>query len=110
VVFIELRKSTIFLKLIKLDHIANLIKIHLPALSLSVDQINTAAEDFISSPISFLKCITKNQIPYTFAPNFFLSPLQDIPELDPPNSSVLIEEEAKDEIDNSDLDVDITES
>lgn len=66
-----------FLNWTGLDHVANLIEIHLHALYLGADQFHMPAANFLSSPVEFLRFISTNRVSYTFAPNFFLGLLKD---------------------------------
>jgi long-subunit acyl-CoA synthetase (AMP-forming) len=59
-----------------LDHVANLIEIHLHALSLGADQFHVPTAEFISDPGAFIQFISMNRVSYTFAPNFFLALLE----------------------------------
>lgn len=65
-----------FLNWIGLDHVANLLEIHLHALSLAADQVHVSAIDLIADPTMFLRLISKHRVACTFAPNFFLASLK----------------------------------
>ncbi|KAH8705690.1 putative NRPS-like enzyme [Talaromyces proteolyticus] len=62
-----------FLNWIGLDHVANLVEIHLLAMYNKADQVQMQAHDVISDPILFLKAIDTHRVTNTFAPNFFLA-------------------------------------
>ena len=72
-----------FLNWIGLDHVANLTEVHLHAMSLAADQVHVSAIDLLADPTAFLRLISKHQIAYTFAPNFFLASLRKILERGP---------------------------
>lgn len=65
-----------FLNWIGLDHVANLTEVHLHAMSLAADQVHVSAIDLLTDPMTFVRLISKHQIAYTFAPNFFLASLR----------------------------------
>jgi len=65
----------VFLNWIGLDHVANLAESHLHALYLNAQQVHVHAEDFVSSPLSFLDVIAQHGVSFSFAPNFFLASL-----------------------------------
>jgi acyl-CoA synthetase (AMP-forming)/AMP-acid ligase II len=65
----------IFLNWIGLDHVANLIEIHLHAASLAAQQVHIQSSIILANPILFLKMLSVHQVTYTFAPNFFLAML-----------------------------------
>ncbi|KAK2628695.1 hypothetical protein QTJ16_001798 [Diplocarpon rosae] len=62
----------VFLNWTGLDHIANLIEIHLHAMSLGANQVHLSAAEVLGNLLGFLEKIDKHRISYTFAPNFFL--------------------------------------
>ena len=64
-----------FLNWVGLDHVANMMEIHLQALYLGADQIHVQAIDMINQPLLFLRLLTRHRVARTFAPNFFLSKL-----------------------------------
>lgn len=65
----------VFLNWTGLDHVANLIEIHLHAISLSAAQIHISASEVLADPKLFLQVVHSSKITYTFAPNFFLAAL-----------------------------------
>ena len=67
-----------FLNWIGLDHVANLTEVHLHAMSLAADQVHVSAIDLLADPMTFLRLISKHEIAYTFAPNFFLASLRRV--------------------------------
>lgn len=70
------RSEDTFLNWIGLDHVANLTEVHLHAMSLAADQVHVSAVDLLADPMDFLRLISKHQVAYTFAPNFFLASLK----------------------------------
>ena len=65
-----------FLNWIGLDHVANLLEIHLQAMYLAADQVHVHANDLIADPLVFIRLIDENRITHTFGPNFFLAMLE----------------------------------
>ena len=57
---------------IGLDHVAGLVEIHINAMYAGVDQVHVQAADMLTSPLAFLRLLSKHAISRTFAPNFFL--------------------------------------
>ncbi|KAH6665826.1 hypothetical protein B0J14DRAFT_643610 [Halenospora varia] len=68
-------QKDVFLSWIGMDHVANLVEIHLHAISLCADQIQVSATDVSVDPTKFLQIIDRYRVSYTFAPNFFLAQL-----------------------------------
>jgi acyl-CoA synthetase (AMP-forming)/AMP-acid ligase II len=68
-------KQDVFLNWTGLDHVANLLEIHLHALSLAAQQVHVRGSDVLANPMSFLEKINSHSVTYTFAPNFFLAVL-----------------------------------
>ncbi|KAI9676977.1 MAG: putative NRPS-like protein biosynthetic cluster [Caeruleum heppii] len=66
----------VFLNWIGMDHVANVMEVHLHAMSLGAEQIHVPATDLLVQPLSFLTLLHRHQIGYTFAPNFFLASLR----------------------------------
>lgn len=64
-----------FLNWIGLDHVASLIKIHIQAMWLRMDQVHAQAANIVSSPTSFLDLLSRHRVSWTFALNFFLAKL-----------------------------------
>ncbi|CAL3966083.1 unnamed protein product [Diplocarpon coronariae] len=74
----QMHKTTtkdVFLNWTGLDHVANLMEIHLHAINLSADQVHLPAAEVLGNPLGFLEKIDKHRVSYTFAPNFFLGTL-----------------------------------
>ncbi|KAH7310103.1 luciferin 4-monooxygenase [Rhexocercosporidium sp. MPI-PUGE-AT-0058] len=67
-----------FLNWTGLDHVANLVEIHLHALSVSANQVHLPGAEVLHNPLSFLEKIHEHRVSYTFAPNFFLGTLLDL--------------------------------
>ncbi|KAK0115934.1 hypothetical protein ONS95_012976 [Cadophora gregata] len=67
--------SDTFLNWIGLDHVANLVEIHLHALSLAANQVHLPGAEILHDPLRFLDKIHQHRVSYTFAPNFFLGTL-----------------------------------
>ena len=65
-----------FLNWIGLDHVANMLEIHLQAVYLGMDQIHVQATDVIANPPLFLQLIDRHRVCRSFAPNFFLARLR----------------------------------
>lgn len=68
--------KTSFLNWIGMDHVANLTEIHLHAMLLGADQVHVHAADLMVHPSKFVSLLSKHQVAYTFAPNFFLAALR----------------------------------
>ncbi|KAK3172674.1 putative NRPS-like protein biosynthetic cluster [Lepraria neglecta] len=75
IALLETKEKDIFLNWIGLDHVANLIEIHLHAMLLGAEQVHVAASDVLVDPLLFLRLIHEHRVSYTFAPGFFLSTL-----------------------------------
>lgn len=69
-------EATTFFNWVGLDHVANLTEIHLQAMYLGATQVHVHADDLMVNPRMFLKLLSKHQVGYTFAPNFFLAVLR----------------------------------
>ena len=65
----------VFLNWTGLDHVANLIEIHLHATALAASQIHISGSDVLADPTLFLQVVHSTRTTYTFAPNFFLAAL-----------------------------------
>ncbi|KAI1080774.1 acetyl-CoA synthetase-like protein [Whalleya microplaca] len=63
----------IFLNWVGLDHVVNLVEVHIHAMSLCADQVHVQANDLLANPLLFPRLIHQHRITVTFAPNFFLS-------------------------------------
>ena len=61
---------------IGMDHVANLIEMHLHAIYLCAEQVHVQAPDLLLEPLTFLRLVDKHRVSYTFAPNFFLASLK----------------------------------
>ncbi|KAH8746947.1 NRPS-like enzyme [Diaporthe sp. PMI_573] len=59
------------------DHVASLTETHLTAMALSANQSQVQATDLLADPLRFLRLLEQHKVQYTFAPNFFLSKVQD---------------------------------
>lgn len=68
-------EKDVFLNWIGLDHVANLVEIHLHAMSLAAQQVHIQSSDILANPTLFLKKVALHKVTYTFAPNFFLATL-----------------------------------
>ena len=68
--------ESVFLNWIGLDHVADLMEIHLQALNLSARQIHVQADELLADPLLFLHLIDRHRVTHTFAPNFFLALLE----------------------------------
>ncbi|PVH79773.1 putative non-ribosomal peptide synthase-like protein [Cadophora sp. DSE1049] len=64
-----------FLNWTGLDHVANLVEIHLHALFLGAKQVHLPGAEVLHHPLCFLEKIHQHRVSYTFAPNFFLGTL-----------------------------------
>ncbi|CAG7925008.1 unnamed protein product [Penicillium olsonii] len=69
--------NSVLLNWIGLDHVANMLEIHLHAISCAAEQIQIQAGDVIADPLLFLKLVDRHRVTMTFAPNFFLSLLNE---------------------------------
>lgn len=65
--------KSVFLNWIGLDHVANLLEIHLHAMFHGAEQVQVQANDVISDPLLFFNLIHKHRVSHSFAPNFFLA-------------------------------------
>lgn len=63
----------VFLSWIGFDHVANLLEIHLLAMSLGAEQIYVQSADLLTDPMLFLQLINTHRVSRTFAPNFLLN-------------------------------------
>lgn len=64
-----------------MEHVANLMEIHMHAMYLGANQIMVPAVE-VENPLVFLKRIHDHRVAYTFAPNFFLGDLiKSIPDI-----------------------------
>ncbi|KAJ5591912.1 NRPS-like enzyme [Penicillium hispanicum] len=68
---------SVLMNWIGLDHVANLLEIHLHAMAHAAEQIQVPAGDVIAEPLLFLRLIHRHRVTLTFAPNFFLSLLSE---------------------------------
>lgn len=71
-----LTHDDILLNWIGMDHVANLIEMHLHAMYLCAEQVHVQAADLLLEPLTFLRLVDKHRVSYTFAPNFFLASLK----------------------------------
>lgn len=78
----ETKSSSVLLNWIGLDHVANMVEIHLHAIAHAAEQVQVQAADVIGNPLFFLKLIHRHRVTTTFAPNFFLSLLNERLSLD----------------------------
>lgn len=62
-----------FLNYIGLDHVANLIEIHLHAMFLGAEQTHISGSAIMAKPLLFLSLIKENRISYTFATKSLLT-------------------------------------
>jgi acyl-CoA synthetase (AMP-forming)/AMP-acid ligase II len=68
-------EDDVFLNWTGLDHVANLLEIHLHAMSLGAIQIHVPSAAVLAEPMVFVEKLSKHKVSYTFAPNFFLANL-----------------------------------
>ena len=71
-----LTHNDILLNWIGMDHVANLVEMHLHAMYLCAEQVHVQASDLLLEPLTFLRLVDKHRVSYTFAPNFFLASLK----------------------------------
>ncbi|KAH6684532.1 hypothetical protein B0J14DRAFT_573090 [Halenospora varia] len=64
--------ADVFLSWTGLDHVANLLEIHLHAVALCANQIHVPSSAVLAEPLQFLHWCSEYKVSYTFAPNFFL--------------------------------------
>ena len=64
-----------FLNWIGMDHVANMVEMHLGAMYLCAEQVHVQASDLLIDPLKFLGLVDKHRISYAFSPNFFLASL-----------------------------------
>jgi acyl-CoA synthetase (AMP-forming)/AMP-acid ligase II/thioesterase domain-containing protein len=65
--------ESVLMNWIGLDHVANLMEMHLHAMYCGAEQVQVQPNDIISDPLLFLNLINKHRVSYTFGPNFFLA-------------------------------------
>ncbi|RAL13189.1 nonribosomal peptide synthetase TdiA [Aspergillus homomorphus CBS 101889] len=63
----------VFLSWIALDHVVNLVEMHLHAMWLGAHQIQVATELVVAEPRCFLHLVDRHRVSLSFAPNFFLA-------------------------------------
>ncbi|RAH87434.1 acyl-CoA synthetases /AMP-acid ligases II [Aspergillus japonicus CBS 114.51] len=63
----------VFLSWIALDHVVNLVEMHLHAMRLGAEQIQVATELVVAEPRRFLNLVDRHRVSLSFAPNFFLA-------------------------------------
>lgn len=76
---INIHKTTsedVFLGWTSMEHVANLIEIHLQAVRLAANQVHLPRAAVVAEPVLFLQKLSKYQISYTFAPNSFLAAIE----------------------------------
>lgn len=66
-----------FMNWIRLDHVAALTEIHLPAILSNKDQVHVQSADLLANPVEFIRLASEHRVAKTFAPNFFLARLRD---------------------------------
>ncbi|CZT05467.1 related to long-chain-fatty-acid CoA ligase FAA2 [Rhynchosporium graminicola] len=71
----NMSSTDVFLNWTGLDHVANLVEIHVHAMSLCASQIHLPGAEVLLDPMKFLETIHQHRVSYTFAPNFFLGML-----------------------------------
>ena len=64
-----------FLNWIGMDHVANMVEMHLGAMYLCAEQVHVQASDLLIEPLRFLTLVDKHRISCAFSPNFFLASL-----------------------------------
>lgn len=67
----ELCSYDTFLNWIGMDHVANLIEMHLHAMYLCAEQVHVQASDLLMEPLTFLRLVDRHRVSYAFSPNFF---------------------------------------
>lgn len=68
--------TSTYLNWIGLDHVANLVEVHLHSMWLGIEQVHVAAGDLLADPLRFVRLIERYRVTHTFAPNFFLQMLE----------------------------------
>lgn len=71
-----LTSADTFLNWIGMDHVANLIEMHLHAMYLGAEKVHVQATDLMMEPVTFLQLVDKHRISYALSPNFFLASLK----------------------------------
>jgi acyl-CoA synthetase (AMP-forming)/AMP-acid ligase II len=66
-----------FLNWIGLDHVANLVEMHLHAMIIGADQVQVESDHLLADPLMYLDLINQHRVSITFAPNFFLDLLHE---------------------------------
>ncbi|TVY35770.1 Didemethylasterriquinone D synthetase [Lachnellula occidentalis] len=62
-----------FLAWTGIDHVANLVEIHLHAMRLGANQIHIPPSSAVQEPLNLLQKLSDHQVSYTFGPNFLLA-------------------------------------
>ena len=65
--------DSVFLNWIGLDHVADLMEIHLHAMLLGAEQVHVQATDLLADPLLFVRLLSDHKVNFTFGPNFFLA-------------------------------------
>ncbi|TVY19354.1 Didemethylasterriquinone D synthetase tdiA [Lachnellula arida] len=86
--FHETTSHDTFLAWTVIDHVANLVEIHLHAMRLGANQIHIPPSSATQEPLNLLQKLSDHQVSYTFAPNFLLGDIARALEL-LPNQAVL---------------------
>ncbi|KAJ5280910.1 hypothetical protein N7478_006282 [Penicillium angulare] len=67
----------VFMSWIALDHVVNLVEMHLHAMQLGAEQVQVSTQEVLKDPLLFLELVDRHRVSLSFAPNFFLALLSD---------------------------------
>lgn len=65
-----------FLSWVHMDHVANLVHVHLFAIASGVSQVQVPSGDILVDPVQLLNLVSRHQVSRTFAPNFLFAKLR----------------------------------
>ncbi|RDL35285.1 uncharacterized protein BP5553_07216 [Venustampulla echinocandica] len=66
----------VFLGWTPMEHVANLVEVHLQAVRLSANQVHLPRAAVVAEPLRFLQKLSDYRVSYTFAPNSFLASVE----------------------------------
>lgn len=65
-----------FLSWVHMDHVANLVHVHLFAIASGVSQVQVPSGDILVDPVHLLNLVSRHRVSRTFAPNFLFAKLR----------------------------------
>ncbi|TVY37659.1 Microperfuranone synthase [Lachnellula subtilissima] len=87
----ETSSQDTFLAWTGIDHVANLVEIHLHAMKLGGNQIHIPPSSAVEEPLKLLQKLSDHQASYTFAPNFLLAGIARALELLPNQATLSLD-------------------